>query len=71
MLPLQVLARRRLVLGVRLARTQLTKVCFITLYTSLLSPASTAPMLAVVGRGCWLGTYVCMHLSMYMHMYIA
>ena len=47
-LPLQVLAR---VLGVRLASTLLMKVCFISLYTRLLLPASTAPMLAVVAVG--------------------
>ena len=38
-LPLQVLAH---VLGVRLASTLLMKVCFISLYTRLLLPASTA-----------------------------
>ena len=67
MLPLQALA---LVLGVRLARTQLPKVCFITLHTSLLSPASTAPVLAVVAVGL-VHMYVCMYVFMYMHLCIA
>ena len=64
MLPLQALA---LVLGVRLARTQLPKVCSITLHTSLLSPASTAPVLAVVAVGL---VHMYVSLNAYVRMYV-
>ena len=62
MLPLQVLAH---VLGVRLASTLLMKVCFISLYTRLLLPASTASVLAVLVVGL-VHMYVSISLSIYL-----